>query len=568
MNSPRNQRSLKEGTSLLALAAALLTGSVTLEAADRSPAPNTLTEAEAKAGWTRLFDGRTLAGWKASEDPASFSVRDGMIVAHARGKAINGQAPHPKCHLYYVGPDGKASFTDFEFQTDVMTEPESNSGLYFHTKYIGNDWPQQGFEVQINSQEREKLKTGSLYKVVDVTETLTSNNEWSQLRITVRGKRVVIQLNGKTVVDWTEPAGFVVRHPPYFSDRKLSNGTFALQAHDPNSTVYFKNVRVRSLDAPAFGETWVNPPTEPVAGVEHRSFYSASMMHGVGFNIYLPPGYAGSGRRFPVVYFLHGMRNHESSHPQLFGILDQAIRAGHVPPMILVYAMCGRTSFYADSPDGEVMGETVFIKELIPHVDGAFRTVAARGGRAVMGFSMGGAGAVKFACKYPDLFSSAVSFSGGYAPGEVEKSRFPDVFKKMFGDAVQRFDDQSALGQVRTGGGKVPLRIVVGTKDVLYEQNRGLKSVLDELKTDFEYEEITGVAHNAAQVFAAQGLKAFQFHARHFPALWTQSIRQTNRIPDRRAVSCQRRAAAQAAGVRSRRFGRVISARPGSTLAR
>jgi len=103
--------------------------------------------------------------------------------------------------------------------------------------------------------------------VADTAESLTSDNEWFRLRVTVRVKRVVIQVNDKTAADWTEPDGFVVRHPPWYSERRLSSGTFALQAHDPKSTVYFKNLRVRSLDAPPWGETWVNPPKEPIPGV-------------------------------------------------------------------------------------------------------------------------------------------------------------------------------------------------------------------------------------------------------------------------------------------------------------
>ena len=506
---------MKSGILLIVLAGALLAGSVQLDAADQSP-PNTLTAAEREAGWRMLFDGRTFDGWKASEDPASFTIRDGMIVAHAAGAPIQGQAPHPKCHLFYVGSDGRAAFSDFEFQADVMTEPGSNSGLYFHTRCIENDWPQKGFEVQIDSHKDAQIKTGSLYKVADAAEALARDNEWFRLGVTVRGKRVVIRVNGKTTVDWTEPDGFVVHHPPWFSERRLSSGTFALQAHDPKSTVYFRNLRVRPLDAPPWGEAWVNPPKEPIPGVEHRSFYSTSMQRGVGFNLYLPPGYAGSEKRFPVVYYLHGMTDCESTHPQLFGILDKAIRAGEVPPMILVYTMCGRTSFYTDSPDGEVMGETVFIKELIPHMDRTIRTISSRDGRAVMGFSMGGAGAVKLACKYPELFSSAVSLSGGYYPGEVEKARHPAVFKKMFGDDVKRFDGQSALTRACASGGKMPLRIAVGTQDPHLEANRKLKAALEDLKIGIEYEEIEGAAHRPPLVFEAQGLKAFQFHARYF----------------------------------------------------
>ncbi|MCX6897866.1 MAG: DUF1080 domain-containing protein [Verrucomicrobia bacterium] len=210
--------------------------------------PNTLTDAEKTSGWRLLFDGQTLAGWKASEDPASFSVREGMIVAHACGTAIKGQAPHPKCHLFYVGPDGHASFTNFEFQADVKAEPNSNSGIYFHTEFVENAWPQKGFEIQIDADPSHPKKTGSLYAVADITEALVRDNAWFHLHVIVRGKQVVIEVDGKTVVNWTQPEGFIVRHPPWFSERKLSRGTFALQAHDAKSVVCFKNIRVKPLD--------------------------------------------------------------------------------------------------------------------------------------------------------------------------------------------------------------------------------------------------------------------------------------------------------------------------------
>lgn len=501
---------------LLTLAAALSAGSVKSNAADQAQPPNTLTVAEKQAGWRLLFDGETLEGWKTSENPDSFTVRDGMIVARATGDPVKEQAPHPKCHLFFVGPDGDASFTDFEFQAEVKVDSGANSGIYFHTEFVEENWPQKGFEVQINNAYKDPRKTGSLYAVADVAEPVAKDDEWFTVWIRVEGKRVQIKVNDKRVVDWTEPEDFASRNPPWWSERRLSQGTFALQAHDEKSVVYFRNLKVKPLGEQPSGEAWVNPPKEAIPGVEHRTFRSASMQRDVGFNLYLPPGYAGADQRFPVVYYLHGMTDCESTHPQLFAILDQAIRAGEVPPMILVYAMCGRTSFYADSPDGQVMGETVFIKELIPHVDNTVRTIASREGRAVLGFSMGGAGAVKFVCRYPDLFSSAVAFSGGYAPGEVERSRFPKVIQQMFGDDVKRFDEQSALTLVRTVGTTVPLRVVVGTKDVLYEQNQELKTALEAAEIGFEYEEIEGVAHNPPLVFAAQGLKAFQFHARHF----------------------------------------------------
>lgn len=259
-------------------------------------------------------------------------------------------------------------------------------------------------------------------------------------------------------------------------------------------------------------ESWVNPLKNPPPGVEPRSFASASMKRDVGYTIYLPPGYQTGDCRYPVVYYLHGMTDCESTHSQLFGILDQAIAAGDVKPMILVYTMCGRTSWYADAPDGSVMGETVFLRELLPHVDATYRTIASAQGRALIGWSMGGHGALKFGIARPDLFCSVVSFGGGFLKGEELNKRNGDLVKAMFGDA-ERFDEQSPWTLVRKLPVKVALRLAVGTKDFLLEPNRRMKALLEELKVPLEYEEIDGVGHEPPKVFAAQGLQAFKFHS-------------------------------------------------------
>ena len=161
---------------------------------------------------------------------------------------IEVQAPHPKSHLFYMGPDGRASYRDFEFAVDVKCERLANSGVYFHTEFVADAWPQKGFEVQIDNDPTHPKKTGSLYAVADIAESPARDNEWFHLQVTVRGKRVVIAINDTTVVDWTEPEGFVARNPPWYTERKLSHGTFALQGHDSESTVYFKNIRVKRIE--------------------------------------------------------------------------------------------------------------------------------------------------------------------------------------------------------------------------------------------------------------------------------------------------------------------------------
>jgi hypothetical protein len=92
---------------------------------------------------------------------------------------------------------------------------------------------------------REMKKTGSLYAVRNVYKQLVNDNQWFRMNILVRGKQVQIRLNNMLVVDYVEPG------QPFRADldfqRVLNHGTFALQGHDPASTAYFKNIRVRPL---------------------------------------------------------------------------------------------------------------------------------------------------------------------------------------------------------------------------------------------------------------------------------------------------------------------------------
>jgi hypothetical protein len=190
-------------------------------------------QSRTERGFKGLFDGKTFNGWKmANENQKSWTIKDGAIVA-------NGE----RCHLYYVGDS--TPFVNFELKVDVMTEPNSNGGIYFHTQYQETDWPKAGYEVQVNNTyNKDPRKTGSLYAVQDVKEQLVKDNEWYTYHIIVKGKHITIKVNDKVVVDWDEPADL---KPGTAPARVLSKGTFALQAHDPNSTVRYKNIRVKRL---------------------------------------------------------------------------------------------------------------------------------------------------------------------------------------------------------------------------------------------------------------------------------------------------------------------------------
>jgi hypothetical protein len=189
----------------------------------------------AEPGFISLWDGKTFNGWKKSTDnPDTFRIEDGAIVANG-----------PRCHLFYVGDVHDSTFKDFELMVDVMTKPHSNGGIYFHTAYQADGWPSKGFEVQVNNSHTDWRRSGGLYAIEDVKEALP-DNEWFTEHIVVKGKNVKIYLNDKQVVDWTQPADWTP--PKGMEGRALSEGTFALQGHDPGSTVYYKNIRVKPLD--------------------------------------------------------------------------------------------------------------------------------------------------------------------------------------------------------------------------------------------------------------------------------------------------------------------------------
>ncbi len=204
--------------------------------------------------YVSLFDGKTLEGWTSSTDkPESFQVKDGVLIVKG-GRA----------HLFYTGADGKADFRNFELQLKAKTTTGSNSGVYFHTEYQADGWPNEGFEAQVNSTHSDAKKTGSLYGIANVwvpgddaepfgvrvsdngeiflhqNEAPSTDDEWFDYLIRVEGKHITIKVNGVTTVDWTQPRD-------WSKDRRIGHGTIALQAHDPNSETHYKDIKIREL---------------------------------------------------------------------------------------------------------------------------------------------------------------------------------------------------------------------------------------------------------------------------------------------------------------------------------
>jgi hypothetical protein len=200
---------------------------------------------EAEDGWIPLFNGHDLSNWRANVEPESFSVEEGVLKAHCTSESV-------RSHLFFVGDQDNdfIRFKNFELKAIVRGEPNSNSGLFFHTDFSTRDRKlhlANGYEVQLNSAEREKRKTGSLYAVVDVTQAPTDDTQWFEVHVIVQDKRIVVTIDSKKVIDYTEPEK--PERPPNRKGRLLNpdGGAIALQAHDPDSVWYFKEIQIKRL---------------------------------------------------------------------------------------------------------------------------------------------------------------------------------------------------------------------------------------------------------------------------------------------------------------------------------
>jgi hypothetical protein len=209
-------------------------------------------------GWVELFDGHSLNGWRPSEHKDSWKVVDGQLSADGA-----------RSHLFYTGPVNGASFKNFELEVEALARPACNSGVHFHTAYQETNFPQKGFEIQIDNtyvgeaSYREHKKTGSLYGVRNLYKQIVPDDTWFTIYAAVRGKNIQIRINGTLVVDYTEPT------PPVIPDgiereRFLDRGTFALQCHNEGSKARFRSVRVKPLPD---NIVTPGPPAPPVDDV-------------------------------------------------------------------------------------------------------------------------------------------------------------------------------------------------------------------------------------------------------------------------------------------------------------
>ncbi len=174
--------------------------------------------AAADEGWTNMFDGKTLEGWKADQNPEAWTVKDGTIVGDGE-----------KGNLFWMARE----FENFDWKTDVKISDGGNSGMFFR-KGFGPGTP-KGYEAQVNSTHRDPKKSGGLYNFKDIYEQLVPPDTWFTQEVIAQGNHIIIKVNGKVTVDYID------------EKNTFTKGYFALQQHNKGSVVTFKNMMMNAL---------------------------------------------------------------------------------------------------------------------------------------------------------------------------------------------------------------------------------------------------------------------------------------------------------------------------------
>jgi enterochelin esterase-like enzyme len=274
------------------------------------------------------------------------------------------------------------------------------------------------------------------------------------------------------------------------------------------------------------GPQWVTPAVS-APRLQHRTFDSAAAKTKVSYHIYTPETYdTATERRFPVLYWLHGSGGGMPGIAPLVAHFDAAIRAGKTPPMLVVFVNGLVNGMYCDWKDGSTPLETVMIKELLPHIDATFRTIAAREGRLIEGFSMGGYGAARLGFKHHDLFGAVSILGGGpLQPDFTEAPRAGPrgrdrILQTVFGGDLEYFKMQSPwriaeqnAAALRRG---IRVRQVIGDRDETLRFNRAFHEHLTKLEIPHHYRELPGIGHNPKAVLDALGAANWEFYHANF----------------------------------------------------
>lgn len=258
--------------------------------------------------------------------------------------------------------------------------------------------------------------------------------------------------------------------------------------------------------------------------VEFHTFESKAAKARVSYHLYKPEAYEKeNGRRFPVLYWLHGSGGGLAGIAPLSALFDGAMRDGKIPSMLVVFPNGLTSSMWCNSKDGTVPMETIVIEELVPHIDATVRTVAAREARIIEGFSMGGYGAARLGFKYPQLFGAVSILAGGPLDLEfagpratanpLERER---ILMATFGGDLEYYRLQHPITIVQQRAdavrGRVHVRIAVGSHDNTGPLNRAYAEHLEKLGIAHTFSILPNVGHNTLGLLEGLGNTNWEFY--------------------------------------------------------
>lgn len=296
--------------------------------------------------------------------------------------------------------------------------------------------------------------------------------------------------------------------------------------------VGYHPARSAAEGVPSQGEPtlqWVTPVVR-APRVQHRTFDSAAATAKVSYHIYTPELYDTEKEwRFPVMYWLHGTGGGLRGVQPLVAFFDAAIRAGKTPPMLIVFANGLANGMWCDSKDGKTPVEAVLVNDLIPHIDTTFRTIAAREGRLIEGFSMGGYGAARLGFRYYDKFGAISMLAGGPLDLQFKGPRAtadPEererILKTVYGGDMEYFKDQSprvlAERNAAAVRGKTRVRQVIGDRDDTLALNRDFDAHLTKIGIPHSFTVLPKVSHDTMAIFDALGDQNWEFYRALFGA--------------------------------------------------
>lgn len=263
--------------------------------------------------------------------------------------------------------------------------------------------------------------------------------------------------------------------------------------------------------------------------LEGKSVGSKILGRNVNYSIYLPPNYdESSGRKYPVLYLLHGYSDNETAWVQ-FGNVDQtadkAIANGDITPIIIVMPN-GDLDWYVNDYAGKVRWMDMFIQDFIPTIDKEYKTRASREYRAISGLSMGGYGSFMMCIRNPSVISQCAGLSAAFWGSEKAFFELKENYKHPFWPSKTKdkeeifkyYNNYNVIDLMKTlpldSLKKVRWYFDCGDKDFVTDGNALLHIALNERKIEHEYRVSAGY-HNW-QYWRTHILDALKFATKGF----------------------------------------------------